>query len=925
MSIRPFVVVAGLLLCPVSGLAATVLDCDLPGTPYLATQYLDPPPPQCLPGGPTGNFLRLADTTVVNRNAIAFDLSDPGPHELIVADFDFRMRPQTVDSRADGLGFTLLSTAQFGASGAVGGGAEEPDLAGSLGIGFDIHEGPGDLNHNHVSVHWNAIKLAEFDVSGAIDLANAYFNHARVVVRAGGASPDVTVILTPCGGPPITVVDRFGVPGLTPYESRVQLMARSGGEAALHDVDNLKVQFLGPSQGAVSLVRRTHAAVETDGSAQIQVQRTGDIQGAAGVTLSTADGSAIAGADYVATSVVITFAPGETLRTATVPLVDDGILEGDETIVVRLEDPTGGLAVGGPGEGQVTIVDDESGRASGHWGEVVCLPVLPIHITLLPQGEVMFWPGEEAQTMSMGGDQPFRWNPVSGAIRPLAMAGYDIFCSGHTVAADGRVFVTGGHAGDDIGLPQASFYDPVTDTWEYLPDMNAGRWYPTNTVLSTGDLLVTAGSISVAQMNDLPQVWDVRAHAWRDLTDARLGEPDLLRYYPWMHVIGEGRVFCAGQQQATYELDPRGTGAWRLVANSGYGARDYGSSVMVEHGKVLIAGGNPHDPGVPPTIPPSASTEVIDLNPPSPAWRFVPPMSLPRRHLNATLLPDGSVLATGGSSSIGFNSPNAPALTAERWDPATETWATWAAQTVPRLYHSVALLLPDGRVMSAAGGQPSPPGHLHQKNAELFSPPYLFRGPRPVIAAAPDSVKYGEAFLLATPDRATIAAVRLMRPGSVTHAFNSGQRGVPLDFTLVAGGLWVTLPADSARCPPGPYMVFLVDESGVPSQARFVHVSGPPEAGAGPPGGTGLAIHGTLPQPAVGGLQIWLTLPTHAPASLELFDVTGRAIGEAEEVGHLGAGSHLVTPRSAPTRSGVYLARLSQNGRSVARRIVLLK
>ena len=919
------IAIAIALLCSLPAHGATVHDCDRPGTPYTAVQLLDPPPPQCLPGGPTGSFLRLADTTFVNRNSVTFDLSDPGAHGLIVADFDFRMRARARDSRADGFGFTLVSTARFGTSGFVSGGSEEPNLGGSLGIGFDIHLGPGDESGNHVSVHWDSIEVAEVDVSHALDLANGHFNHARIVVEASLDPAEVSVILTPCGAAPVTVVDRLPVPDLVPYESRVQLMGRSGGEAALHDLDNLVVQFADPSQSVVSFARGRVAVTETEAAAILTLERTGSLLGTATVTVSTADGGAIAGVDYVATSVPVTFDPGESERTVTLPLRDDTGFESDETFTARLTDPTANAAIGGPDQAQVTIVDDEAGRASGHWSDPVCLPVVAIHATLLPQGAVMFWPGEETHADRTGGDHPFRWDPATGHIHPLAKAGFDIFCSGHAMAADGRVFVAGGHDGEDFGLPNAAFYDPAADAWEHVPDMNAGRWYPTVTLLPSGDLLVTAGSITPALMNDLPQVWDVRAGTWRDLTGARLGEPDLGRYYPWMQVVGEGRVFCAGRQPTCFELDPRGAGAWTPAANSAYGTRAYGSAAMVAPGRILITGGMPPDRDMPPTIPPTATAEVIDLNQPSPSWRNVAPMALPRRHVNLTLLPDGGVLATGGTGGPGTNNPIPPALTAERWDPATENWTTLAAMTVPRLYHSVGLLLADGRVMSAGGGQPSPPGHLDRKDAEIFSPPYLFRGPRPVITAAPDSVRYGETFLISTPNGATTDAVRLIGLSSVTHAYNAGQRLVPVDHSVAAGGLWVTVPIDSATCLPGPYLLFLIDGDGVPSQARVVRVTGPPRTDLAPPRGTSLAIHGTLPQPAVGTLQIWFTLASPSPATLALFDITGRAIGEEEEVGHLGVGSHVVTPRTTPTRSGIYLARITQDGQSAARRIVVIR
>jgi hypothetical protein len=867
--------------------------------------------------------MRLADTTIVSINSIAFDTTATGTRDLIVADFDFRLTPQSVTSRGDGFGFALARTAVFGVSGPLGGEAEEPDLDGSLGVGFDIHQGPGEISPSHVSVHWNAAKLAEFDVTHAIDLANGHFNHARIIVRPGHVPPDVTVIVTPCGSPPITVVDRFVVAGMVPYESRVHFMARSGGQAALHDLDNVSVQFLGPSESVVSFTRPTHAPVESDGVVPIELERVGDTAASVQARLVLEGGTAATSVDYDSSATVVTFGTGETSATASVALVDDADLEGDELFVVRLEPVAGEVVVGGPSRTRVTIVDDEAGRALGHWSAPVCLPIVAIHATLLPSGDVMIWPGEEAHTGTSGGDHPMRWEPASGMVHALAQAGFDLFCSGHTLAADGRVFVAGGHVAEAIGLPNAAFYDPVLDTWEHLPDMNAGRWYPTCTVLPSGDLLVTAGSISEEVMNDLPQVWEVQAQRWRDLTGARLGEPELFRYYPWMYVVDEHRVFCAGWQQPTWSLDPNGTGAWTFEASSNYGFREYGSSVMYEHGKILIVGGNPHDFGDPPTIPPSASTELIDLENPTAGWTSYPPMAKPRRHLNTTLLPDGTVLATGGTSGVGSNNPETAVLSAERWDPATRVWQTVASMTVPRLYHSVALLLPDGRVMSAGGGAPSPRGHLNRHDAEVFHPPYLFRGPRPAVRSAPTAVRFGETFRVDVQDPAKIAAVNLLRHGSVTHAWNAGQRIVPLDFALVADGVLVTVPTDSARCLPGYYMMFLIDDEGVPSEGQIMRVSGPPVVDGRSSGTVGPAIHTTLPNPTAGGIRVSFALPEEGAATLALFDVSGRRI-HVEDVGHLGRGNHVIELRS-PNEVGLYWLRLEQGGRSDAARVVCIR
>ena len=109
---------------------------------------------------------------------------------------------------------------------------------------------------------------------------------------------------------------------------------------------------------------------------------------------------------------------------------------------------------------------------------------------------------------------------------------------------------------------------------------------------------------------------------------------------------------------------------------------------------------------------------------------------------NTTLLPDGTVLVTGGGTALDGYDISKAVLAAELWSPATETWRTLAAAAVPRLYHSTALLLPDGRVLMAGSGNDGPA--VNQTQAELFSPPYLFKGARPTISNAPtpDSVRH---------------------------------------------------------------------------------------------------------------------------------------------------------------------------------------
>ncbi len=228
---------------------------------------------------------------------------------------------------------------------------------------------------------------------------------------------------------------------------------------------------------------------------------------------------------------------------------------------------------------------------------------------------------------------------------------------------------------------------------------------------------------------------------------------------------------------------------------------------------------------------------------PSPAWRQVASMAFPRAHHNTTLLPDGTVLVTGGSTALDGYDVTKAVYEAELWSPETETWQTLARGTIPRLYHSTALLLPDARVLVAGSGNDGP-GLANQTRGQVFSPPYFFKGPRPTITAAPATAQYGSTFTVATPDAASIAKISLIRPGAVTHSFDEDQRIVSLSFTAGPGSLSVQAPANANLAPPGYYMLFIVNTAGVPSVAKFVHLPVPAVDIDPPSAPTGVSAEG---------------------------------------------------------------------------------
>jgi hypothetical protein len=420
---------------------------------------------------------------------------------------------------------------------------------------------------------------------------------------------------------------------------------------------------------------------------------------------------------------------------------------------------------------------------------------------LLPDGRVFFI-SYYAESL-----QPNIWDPVSNTFTATAASSYALFCAGHTTLADGRVFLAGGHVADYTGYAHAVIFDPATNGFTSLPDMNTGRWYPTTTTLPNGDVLVVSGDInSNTNVDVLPQVFQFSTNAWRNLTTAQLAQP----LYPNMLVAPNGKVFSAGPSRQSRYLSTSGTGAWTNVAVLNFGGfRDYGPAVMYAPGKVAVIGG---------ADPPTATSEVIDLNAATPVWKYSGNMHYPRRQHNAVILPDGKVFIVGGSSASGFDTSSSPVLPTEMWDPATGQFTVMSSIAVYRGYHSTALLLADGRVLSAGGNVGGP-------NAQIFSPPYLYAGGRPSIASAPVSAGYGQTVFVGTPDADSVSKVTLLRQASVTHTNSMSQGFQSLSFTKTSTGLNVIMPANANLAPPGYYMLFILNGSGVPSVGSIIQIS----------------------------------------------------------------------------------------------------
>jgi hypothetical protein len=446
----------------------------------------------------------------------------------------------------------------------------------------------------------------------------------------------------------------------------------------------------------------------------------------------------------------------------------------------------------------------------GQWSAVFDMPLVAVHAALMQTGQVLMFDAWEIP----GTPSARLWDPSTNTYISVPNGFAELFCSGHVLATDGRLLTSGGHNGGGVGTTDATSFDPVTRQWTQLPFLNYARWYPAVAQLADGRVLTMGGSISRPDIAEIPETYVVGGSSWVTLPAAQknVGE------YPLVLPFSGSRVFVSDTSSAyqswVLNVDSK---LWTGIGQSPAGD---GSAVMYRQGKVMMSGGGANG-----SDPVNPATGVIDLNASSPTWRTTAPMAYGRTLHNFVILPDGKVLAVGGSTVVSLISTTG-VLPAEIWDPSTETWTTVASMATPRMYHSTALLLPDGRVLAAGGGR-LPPAIDHL-NGEIYSPPYLFRGTRPQITGAPASITYGSSFVIDTPDSGTVARVTLVRSSSVTHARNYDQRFVELAFVPGANQLTVEAPTGADLAPAGYYMLFVLDANGVPSVGRLVRIDAAP-------------------------------------------------------------------------------------------------
>lgn len=446
----------------------------------------------------------------------------------------------------------------------------------------------------------------------------------------------------------------------------------------------------------------------------------------------------------------------------------------------------------------------------GSWTEPFDVGGVAIHATLCHNDDVLIFQYVEGGATVDHTSWVGTWNWRTG-VTTEAPFGYhrDIFCSAHNVLADGRVFIAGGHdhsTRENVGVTTTDVYDPITRVWTPAPELTEKRWYPTNVGLPDGRTLVFGGWARPGVGSSTVDEYDATTDSMRRLPPSATRP---LGLYPRLHLMGNGKILHSGPQRQTHWFDPADS-TWTDLARLRTGGRHHGAVSLLPGGLRALTTGGTTRSGL------TATAEIINTAQGSPTWRYTTAMRHARKLHNTVVLPGGTVLVVGGGRAGKFDDP---IRVPELFQPATGRWRAMAPQKASRMYHSTALLLPDGRVFSA--GQDRGP---LARSAELFSPPYLFRGRRPVVSDCSTRVPTGGEVRFRCKEAADLAKVVLIRPGSSTHQIDTDQRSIPLSFTVSGAKVTAKVPTDVDLVPPGYWMLFALNRDGVPSLAPWVRI-----------------------------------------------------------------------------------------------------
>jgi len=461
-------------------------------------------------------------------------------------------------------------------------------------------------------------------------------------------------------------------------------------------------------------------------------------------------------------------------------------------------------------------------------------PMNALHVALMPDGRVLsYGAGFNGATAYFIYDV---WDPAAGLggghLTLPNTTQTDIFCSNAAIIpGTGDIVIAGGDTGDgtittQLGINRSTVFRSSDLSLERGPDMNLGRWYGSVTPLLNGEVYIQGGKGG----ESFPEVR--RRDGTFRLLDGAVTS-GINWNYPRTFLAPDGGIFGFDNTGKMFSVSLAGAGAVTSKGRFDVSfAKNSSTVAMFAPYKLLQVSGA------------TSKALIIDFSGPVPVLTETSSLSSRRSWANSTVLPNGRVLVTGGSevpnTLTGVNNH------AEIWDPQSNQWTLGAEASRPRLYHSTALLLPDASVLVAGGGSGDAP--LINLHSEIYYPPYLYDvkggfAARPAIAQAPDLLAAGESFQLSVGAADTISRVTLIRTGVATHSINNTQNFNELGFAVDGRTVIAQMPADPVSVPPGYYLLFVLNEAGVPSKAKIVRID-PQES---PPEPVGDSIRPTRP------------------------------------------------------------------------------
>ena len=467
----------------------------------------------------------------------------------------------------------------------------------------------------------------------------------------------------------------------------------------------------------------------------------------------------------------------------------------------------------------------------GTWSNLVTLPLVPVAGAALSNRKLLFWSAYDAFTF--GGSNGFTktalYDPQAGTVVQATVSNtqHDMFCPGTALLGDGRLLVNGGSNAN-----RSSIYDVASQSWTSGGDMNVPRGYNADATLDNGKVFTIGGSWSGGLGGKNGELWNPAGGGWANLPGASappMTGPDPGGVYrgdnhAWLFATGGGTVFHAGPSAQMNWFNTAGSGSFTSAGNRGADAYSInGNAVMYDVKRILKVGGAPAYEQV------NAVTSAYTININSGvAVAQTGSLTYARAFHNSVALPDGRVFTAGGQTFPIPFSDQLSILAGEIWTPASGTFTTVAAENVPRNYHSMALLLPDARVLVGGGGLCGGTCDNNHPDFEYYSPSYLFNpngtpATRPAITSAPTSATYNTTVSVTTS--AAVASFVYVRMGSATHTVNNDQRRIPTTITTSAGNNYtIRTPSDSGVANPGFYYLFALDAAGVPSTAAIIRI-----------------------------------------------------------------------------------------------------